>query len=394
MPEKLNPQAPAARALSLRPEVLQFTPYTAGLSIEEIKQRHGLDNVIKLASNENPLGASPVVQKRIRNKADMVFRYPQSGNPKLVQALADHLDIEKGRIVVGNGSDELIDLLLRVRVRPSECPEHPAGEEVLACEPCFSMYKLQAKLCGVGFRQAPLNHDFSIPFDRLLEAVNEHTAMVFVTSPDNPSGYAAPLEQLTAFAQQLPQSCLLVVDEAYIDFAVPQEKYSLLSCIRQQQDCWQNVVLLRTFSKMYGLAGLRLGYGILPQWLADYVWRVRMPFSVNILAEEAGLAALEDTAFFQASLETTIKGREFLTRELERLGCTVWPSQANFVLFAPPEKGPDAAALFEGLLQRGVIVRPLKSYKLDDHLRVSVGNEYENGVFVRELEKLLQGGGA
>jgi len=392
MPEKLNPQAPAARALSLRPEVLQFTPYTAGLSIDEIKERHGLDNVIKLASNENPLGVSPVVQKRIQARADLVFRYPQSGNPRLVSALAGHLGVGPERIVVGNGSDELIDLLLRVRVRPSEAPGHPAGEEVLACDPCFSMYALQAKLCGVAFRQVPLNDDLSIPFDRLLDAVNEHTAMVFVTSPDNPSGHAAPVEQLTAFARQLPQNCLLVVDEAYIDFAVPQERYSLLPCIQQEPECWQNVALLRTFSKMYGLAGLRLGYGVLPAWLADYIWRVRMPFSVNLLAEEAGIAALEDRAFYQASLEAVLQGREFLADELAKLGCTVWPTQANFLLFAPPGDGPAALDLFEGLLRRGVIVRPLKSYGMAERLRVSVGDARENREFIRCLAELLQEG--
>lgn len=384
-------QAAAARALTLRPEVLQFTPYSPGLSIEEIKQRHGLANVIKLASNENPLGTSPMVQKRLRAKADMAFRYPQSGNPRLVQALAAHLGVEPQRIVVGNGSDELIDLLIRARAHPLQSEGHPAGEEILACDPCFSMYALQAKLCGVSFRQVPLEEDFAIPFDKLLKAVNEHTAMVFVTSPDNPSGYTATVEALTAFAQQLPQNCLLVVDEAYIDFARPQERHSLLHCLRDEPDCWQNVVLLRTFSKMYGLAGLRLGYGVFPAWLADFLWRVRMPFSVNILAEEAGLAALEDEAYYQASLETVLEGRAFLDTELKRLGCTVWPSQANFLLFAPPEDGPDAQELFQAMLERGVILRPLKSYKLPGHLRVSVGNGWENRECVRIMEEVLKG---
>jgi histidinol-phosphate aminotransferase len=369
----------------LRPEVLSFTPYSPGLSIEEIKERYNLSQVVKLASNENPLGASPVVQQRIKLHAGMVFRYPQSGNPRLVSALAARLGVGAERVVVGNGSDELIDLILRVRVRPEE--------EVLAFEPCFSMYKLQSRLCGVGFRQVPLDRDFGFPWSALLEAANERTAVVFVTSPDNPSGRAATADELAHLARSLPRHCLLVVDEAYIDFATPQEEYSLLPRLRAGEHGLENVVLLRTFSKMFGLAGLRLGYGVFPDWLADYLWRVRMPFSVNILAEEAGLAALEDQAFYQASLDTVMRGRELLTRELTRLGCAVTPSKANFLLFRLPEdSGLDPNSVFEALLRRGVIIRPLKSYNLPEHLRVSVGNAQENGLFLRELEEILQAG--
>ena len=367
----------------LRSEVLSFTAYSPGLSIEEIKERYNLTQVVKLASNENPLGASPVVQQRIRNQAGMVFRYPQSGNPRLVEALANHLGVGAERVVVGNGSDELIDLILRVRVRPEE--------EVLAFSPCFSMYKLQARLCGLKFRQVSLNNDYSFPWDALLEQVNDNTAVVFVTSPDNPSGYTATADEIADLARALPRHCLLVVDEAYIDFAVPQEKHTLLP--RLQEPGLENVVLLRTFSKMFGLAGLRLGYGVFPDWLADYLWRVRMPFSVNILAEEAGLAALEDRNFYQATLDVVLEGRDMLTRELSRLGCEVYPSQANFLLFAPPS-GKNALELFDALLRRGVIIRPLKSYDMPDKLRVSIGNKSENELLIKEMESILQEGGA
>lgn len=385
-------QQGAAMSLTLRSEVLQFTPYTPGLSIEEIQERHGLTQVIKLASNENPLGVSPVVQKRIQDKANMVFRYPQAGNPRLVRALAEHLGVTPDRIVVGNGSDELIDLLIRVRVRTSDCPVHPAGEEVLASIPCFSMYELQARLCGVGFRQVPLLNDFRPDLKGLLAAVNEHTGIVFITSPDNPSGLAITADELADFAGRLPQNCLLVVDEAYIDFALPMEKYCLLPRLAAEPEKYQNVVLLRTFSKMFGLAGLRLGYGIFPAWLADYMWRVRMPFSVNILAEEAGLAALEDKLFYQASLEAVTNGREVLTKGFTELGCKVWPSQANFLLLAPPS-GVDAIALFEGMLAKGVIIRPLKSYGMPELLRVSIGSEKENQTCLEVMRNVLQADG-
>ncbi len=372
----------------LRPEVLQSKRYTAGLTIDEIKERYNLQRVVKLASNENPLGASPLVVNRLRERADMVFRYPHSSTPRLAKALAAHLGVAVERLVLGNGSDELIDLLIRVRCRPGG--EH-GGDEVLACRPCFSMYQLQAKLCGVAFRQVPLEADFSIPWQGLLDTVTERTALIFLTSPDNPTGYTATAAQLEAFARALPEHCLLVVDEAYIDFVRDQAAHSLLSRLADGKEL-QNVVLLRTFSKLYGLAGLRLGYGVFPAWLADYLWRVRLPFSVNLMAEEAGLAALEDQAFVQASLETTWEGLAYLEQELGLLGCTVWPSQANFLLMTPPAGGPTAQELFEGLLRRGVIVRPLASSGLPDHLRVSVGNPEENRLFLQELATLLAKG--
>lgn len=365
-------------AASLRPEVLDFEPYTAGRSIEEIQERYGLSQVIKMASNENPLGTSPLVQKRLRDKAATAFRYPQSGNPRLVRALGEHLGVDPACIVPGNGSDEIIDLLVRVRAVPGR-------DNVAAFRPCFSMYSLQARFHGVEFRQADLNADFTFPWDDLLALVDARTALVFVTTPDNPSGHAPPASELLALRRRLPGDCLLVLDEAYMDFALPQEDYSLLPRLHELG----STVILRTFSKLYGLAGLRLGYGVMPAWLADYLWRVRLPFSVNILAEEAGMAALADGDFVRATLDTVLRGREYLERELTALGCAVQPSQANFLLFSLPPGAPEAATVFESLLARGVIIRPLASYGLPRHLRVSVGSDRENRTLVRQLAAVL-----
>jgi len=365
----------------LLPQVEEFTPYTPGLSIDEIRDRFGLANIIKMASNENPLGASPLVQKAIQRAAAQAFRYPQSGNPRLAQALGEHLGVDPARIVTGNGSDELIDLLVRVAARPGR-------DNVLAFSPCFSIYTLQTRLCGVELRQAPLNPDFSFPWDRLLDLADENSALCFVTTPDNPSGFTPPAEELAALARRLPANCLLVVDEAYMDFAEPQAAFSLLPRLAE----FENLCILRTFSKMYGLAGLRLGYAVLPEWLADAVLRVKLPFSVNLLAEEAGLAALDDAVFLGHTRDTVLRGRRDLTAGLAALGCTVRPSQANFLLFDLPPGSPlDAAGFFDALLRQGIIIRPLQSYNLPNSLRVSIGDPKENARFLAAAQAILHG---
>ena len=372
----------------VRPEVAAFEPYEPGLSIEDIRRRYHLERVIKMASNENPLGVSPAVRAAIQDNAASAFRYPQAGNPRLVEALAAHLGVKPARIFVGNGSDEVIDLLFRVRAVPGV-------HNAVAFRPCFGLYVTQARLAGVELRRAPLNADFSFNFDSLLEQVDANTTLVFVTSPDNPSGRLAAADDILRVARALPPACLLVVDEAYIDFAgidCADKKNSLLCHLGEAP----NLALLRTFSKVYGLAGLRVGYGILPPRLADYMRRVRLPFSVNLLGEQAALAALKDEPFRSLTQRMTAEGRAALSEGLRALGCTVLPSHANFLMFAPPEdkegKGdkPDARALHQALLERGIIVRALAAYQLPGWLRISVGTADENRQFLAECADILR----
>ncbi|WP_461209729.1 histidinol-phosphate transaminase [Desulfocurvus sp. DL9XJH121] len=363
---------------TVRPEIPDFEKYTAGMAIEEIQEKYNLGKVIKLASNENPLGASPVVQQVIRDNAGLAFRYAQAGTPRLNAAIAAHLGVPASRVVAGNGSDEIIDLLVRIKARPG-------SDNIIAFSPCFSIYKIQARLCGVEFRQAPVAPDFSFPWDDLLALADENTALCFVTTPDNPSGFTPPVADLEALARALPPQCLLVVDEAYMDFARPLQDYSLLPRLGE----FDNVAILRTFSKLYGMAGLRLGYGVLPEWLADYCLRVKLPFSVNVLAELAGIAALSDATYVNATLEAVDAGRAYLADELAALGCTVHPSGANFMLFDLPGTGPDAGELFQSLLERGIILRPLTSYGLPHSLRVTVGDASENSALIAAMKELL-----
>ena len=216
----------------------------------------------------------------------------------------------------------------------------------------------------------------------LLGAVNDATAMVFLTTPDNPSGFAPLVEEVLDLHRHLPDDCLLVVDEAYMDFAVPQERYSIISLAGRAP----NLVVLRTFSKLYGLAGLRLGYGVMPERLADCLLRVKLPFSVNVLAEAAGIVALDDVVFRSETIRTVVQGREMLTRVLGEMGFLVYPSQANFILVKPPMA---ASELFEKLLRRGIIIRPLSSYGLTDHLRITIGNAEENQALLKAIQEIL-----
>lgn len=367
--------------ISVRQEILALKAYVPGLSIAEIQQKYNLAQVIKMASNENPLGMPPLAREAVQRHADMGFRYPQGGNPRLVEALAKRHGLDPRRVVVGNGSDEIIDLLIRILAEP--------GVHNLVCfEPCFSIYPIQGRISGVEVRRHPLNTDFSFDFDGLLSKVDANTRLVFITTPDNPTGYCPPRDEVAQLAAKLAQiapACLLVIDEAYMDFAESEPDSSLLA----SGELPENTAFMRTFSKSFGLAGMRVGYGILPPSLADYCWRARLPFSVNILAEEAALAALEDTTFYSFTMQTVRQGRNALTVGLTALGCNVWPSAANFILFSLPENTLSAHDCFETLLRKGIIIRPLNSYNLPGHLRVSIGNEAENRTFLLAMDEIL-----
>nr|WP_321259590.1 histidinol-phosphate transaminase [uncultured Pseudodesulfovibrio sp.] len=365
------------RDFSVRPEIQDFAPYVPGLTIEQIQKRYGLNTVIKLASNENPFGTSPLVQKAIATNAARAFRYPENHSPRLVKAIAQTAGVSEDCILVGNGSDEIIDMLFRTKGIPGK-------SNVVCYENSFAMYRMCAKLTGLEYREIPRGEDLELPLAAMAEAADENTAMVIVTSPDNPTGLAATVDDLSVLAGVLPQDCLLVVDEAYIEFAWPPESYSPV----QAFDRFENLVALRTFSKAYGLAGLRVGYGILPPKLAALMKNARIPFTVNLLAEEAALAALEDEVFFNETLQLVMHGREYFTEELTRLGCKVWPSQSNFVMFESPKP---AQAVFKALLKKGIIVRPLGSFGLGTCIRVNVGTNAENATFIKELEDVLNG---
>ena len=259
--------------IPMRSLVRGFKPYTAGLSIDEIREKYGIERVIKLASNENPLGTSPLVQHTLETHVGLAFRYPQAGNPRLVKAIAAHHGVSPSRIIVGDGSDEVIDLLFRICVEPGV-------NNAVAFMPCFGIYTTQAALCGVELRQTPVNADFSFPWDNLLKLVDDKTSLVFVTTPDNPSGYTPPVAELETLAKALPDTCLLVLDEAYIDFTAGP---GFLARLGE----FGNLIVLQTLSKAWGMAGLRLGLAFASEAVAGLFARVKYPYNINSLAQQA-----------------------------------------------------------------------------------------------------------
>ncbi len=354
----------------------EFSSYIPGLSIDEIREKYRVRNIIKLASNENPLGTSPLVRDTIKKYASFAFRYPRSGNIELVEEISKKLGLKKDNIVVGNGSDELIDLIIRLN--------SGTDRNIILFDPSFSIYELQAKLCGVEIKKIPLNRDFSFPLERVIEAIDKNTAIVFLTNPDNPSGYAVKKFVILDFLNHIPEDVLVVVDEAYVDFTEEIKEYSLIDQIYK----FNNLVVLRTFSKAYGLAGLRLGFGVMSEKLADVLRKIKLPFSVNILAEKAAIMALKDIDFYNLTLETVKKGRDFLSKGLKDLDCYVYPSKGNFIMFKPPI---DAEFVYKKLLKKGIIIRYLKSYNLPELLRVSIGNSRENKLFLDGLKEIIKG---
>lgn len=244
------------------------------------------------------------------------------------------------------------------------------------------MYRLMSRLCAVNFRQVPRAEGHRQPLKALAEAVSEKTAIVFMTSPDNPTGLAVTVDEVRELASAIPEQTLLVIDEAYIEFARPAEEYDMRGLLNE----FPNMVLTRTFSKAYGLAGLRIGYGIMSPQLAGYINSARAPFTVNLLAEEAAIAVLKDEAFFNTTMDVVLRGRELYTEEIRAMGCEVLESQANFIMFKPTR---DAMEVFEDLLKRGIIVRPLKSFGLGEYIRVNMGTDSENKTFLKTLKEIL-----
>ncbi len=361
--------------------IKSFEPYVAGLSIDEIKEKYQLAHVIKMASNENPFGSSKLAKESMVQNVGNAFRYPQAGNPRLVKALAKYYQkkypfISEKQIFVGNGSDEIIDLLFRTLTVPGK-------HNAVMFKPCFGLYSTQAKVQNCEIRTCPLKDDFSFDFEDLRALVDENTALCFVTSPDNPSGRLADRAELLSFARSLPKTCLLVVDEAYIEFAGNEEDCSIIGELAS----FENVAIMRTFSKVYGLAGMRIGYIFVPEIVADYLWRIRLPFSINILAQEAAICALDDEEFKQKTITHTMAERSVMSKALQELGCKVYPSHSNFIMFKPAVL--PAKEVCQKLLEKGIIVRALTSYSLPHLVRVSIGTVEENTMFLTAMRELM-----
>lgn len=351
----------------------RITPYVPGRSIDEVRAEFGLERVVKLASNENPLGPSPRAMAAAVEAVGEVHRYPDGACRRLTARLARHLDVPEDCIVVGNGSDEVLKMI-------GEAFLHP-DDEVVYADPTFSEYAYVARLMGAVERSVPLAEDETHDLEAMAQAVTERTKIAFVCNPNNPTGTIVTHAALERFLAALPPHCLLVIDEAYFEYVDHPDYPAALDWVREGR----NVVVLRTFSKMYGLAGLRVGYGVAPPAIAANLRRVKEPFNVNSLAQVAATAALDDEEHVQKSRALNARERARLTEELRKLGFHVVDSQANFVWVRLPGA---AKPLYEALLRDGVIVRGGDAFGRPKHLRITVGTEAENDMLLQSLQRL------
>jgi histidinol-phosphate aminotransferase len=356
----------------VNPQILDLRPYEPGKPIEVLERELGITGSIKLASNENPLGPSPRAIAALRRELEGVHRYPDGACFQLRARLAERLEVAPEQLVFGSGADEILELLAKTFLSP--------GDEVVYAWPSFAMYPIVVKGMGARSRPVDLDENFVHDLPGMARAVNESTKLLIVCNPNNPTGTSVGADEFDRFVASLPESLVLVVDEAYFDYARRPDFPDVLAWVRRRP----GTVALRTFSKIAGLAGLRIGYAVADLELAGYLERARHPFNVNRLAEVAALAALEDAEHRERSKAVNAEGIEYLSRELSALGIEVWPSDANFVLARA------GVGVYERLLREGVIVRPLHGFGLAEHLRITVGLPEENERVVKALRRLRE----
>lgn len=355
------------------PGVCDLQPYQAGKPIEELERELGLTNIVKLASNENPLGVSPKVQAALNATISGLARYPDANGFYLKEALALKHTVEPAQITLGNGSNDVLELLARTFVQP----EH----EVIFSQHAFVVYPLVTKAIGATPVQVPAK-EYGHDLDAMAAAVTPKTRMIFIANPNNPTGTFLEKAQLETFLSKVPTDVLVVLDEAYYEYVPEHQRAPSVEWIER----FPNLVVTRTFSKAFGLAGLRAGYTVSHVQVADLMNRIRQPFNMNQLALTAALTALTDETFLAESVALNRSGMKQLIDFCDAHGLDYIPSFGNFLTI---EVGPKAADYYQALLEAGVIVRPVAGYQLPNHLRVSIGLADENDAFCQALSAIL-----
>ena len=353
--------------------ILSIKPYKPGKPIEELEREYGISGSIKLASNENPLGPSPKAVSAMQAAMQHLHRYPDGGGYYLTRKLAERLGVPSESVVLGNGSDDVIGMLARALLQ--------AGDEAVMTAPSFLMYEILVQTVGAKPVFVPLRN-LAVDLEAMRAAVTENTRMLFINNPNNPTGTFIKQAEFEAFLKTLPESVTVVLDEAYIEFARESECLNGLSVIGEKPP----VAVLRTFSKIYGLAGVRIGYGVMPPDLAGLLHRVRQPFNTSSLAQAGAIGALEDEAFLQKTLELVAAELDFLQGRLKEMGVTAFPTQANFFLIDVQQ---DAERVFQEMLKEGVIIRSMVSYGYPQYIRVNVGTREENIRFLAAFKKVM-----
>ena len=353
--------------------LFKIKPYVPGKPIEEVKRELGLKDVVKLASNENPYPPSPKVLKAIEKAAKTLNRYPESDCFYLRQELVKRLKVKADQLIFGNGSDELIVLAIRAFVNE--------GDEVVIAKPSFLIYDIASRIAGAKIKAIPLK-GFTYDLAAMKKAVTKNTKIVFLGNPDNPAGTYLSQKDVEAFLKGLRKDVLVFIDEAYYEYVDAKDYVDSIKLLKKHK----NVLVTRTFSKMYGLAGLRIGYGIGNREVIDILNKIREPFNVNSIAQVAALACLKDQPYYRNVAKCINEQRRYLYRSLETLGIDFVKTCTNFILI---DVKSNASLIVKKLLRKGVIVRDMSFWGLNSFIRVTIGAPRENKKFIKQLEEVL-----
>jgi len=358
----------------LVPDYIQnATLYPPGIPLEEVKRKLGFDDIVKLNSNENSLGPSPEAVKAICEAAAKVNLYPDNSAFYLKQKLADKHDVLPEQIILGNGSNELVQFILMTFLLP--------GEEVITCFPTFLLYSIMGRVMGGQVKEVALK-DNCYDLEALLAEITGDTKLIFISNPNNPTGTTVLTDDFKNFMLKIPEDVIVVMDEAYYEYVTDEDCPDSICYVRDNK----NIIVLRTFSKVYGLAGLRVGYAFAPERLVEQMEKVREPFNSNSLAQKAALAALDDVEHVRKTTENNRTGLLYFYEQLRNLDLEFIPTQANFVAI---KLGADAGRICDRLMEVGVLVRNMESFKMPEYIRASIGLPDENKRFIKALAKIL-----
>ncbi len=355
-----------------RKNILAINPYKPGKPITEVARELGLKKIIKLASNESPLGPSPRAKEAIRAAIKDLSLYPEGSGRLLRQALARQYKVEPDNVILGNGSNEIIELVLRAFLNE--------GEEVITSQSSFLVYPLATQVCNGRLIETPMKY-YTYDLEAIVAKITKQTKLILIANPNNPTGTMVDKKAVDRFMKKVPAHVVVAFDEAYGEFTDPKQFPQTLAYIREGRP----VIMLRTFSKIYGLAGVRIGYGIASGEFTGLLHKVRQPFNVNSLAQVAAEAALSDEDYRHQMISLVNEGKNYLYKEFYKLGVFYVPSATNFVL----ANVGDGNKVFEQLLRKGIIVREMSGYKLPEFIRVTVGKPSQNRKFIKALHEVL-----
>jgi histidinol-phosphate aminotransferase len=363
--------------------VQAIAPYVGGRPISEVAREYGLDEskIVKLASNENPLGIPESAKQAMLKVASDLGRYPDSNGYELKQVLSNRLGVPEDWITLGNGSNDILELTARAVAH--------AGDAVVFSKHAFAVYPLATQAIGAKAIEVPADPHFGHDLPAMLRVVHslgDQAKLVFIANPNNPTGSYLQPDAIASFISEVPPNVVIVLDEAYNEYLSPEQRYDAIAWVRAHP----NLIVSRSFSKAYGLAGLRIGYGIAQPTLTDLLNRIRQPFNVNSLAQAAAIAALQDEAFLQKGYELNKAGYVQLTEVFERMKLPYLPSSGNFVLVKVGNDDQAGVRVNQELLKRGVIVRPVGNYGLPQWLRISIGLPQENAAFLDAFAQILK----